>query len=38
MVVAVQWDCERGGEAVFDLKLLEVFDSLPRTLNLFDEE
>jgi hypothetical protein len=38
MDVVVQWDCKRSGDAAFDLKLLEVFNLLPGTLNLFEEE
>jgi hypothetical protein len=37
MDVAVQWDGKRGGDASFDLKLLEVFNLLSGTLNLFEE-
>jgi hypothetical protein len=37
MDIAVQWDGERGGDAGFDLKLLEVLNPLSRTLNLFEE-
>jgi hypothetical protein len=36
--IAVQGDHERYGDARFHLKLFKIFDTLPRALDLLEEE